>query len=157
MTGFFGSYELNVDGKGRFQLPSSFRKQMPDNSSGRFVMTRGMEKCLSLYPEENWRVLEKRVRSLNEFNPKVRLFKRLFFGGITLMEPDTAGRLLIPKQLLEYAGIEKEMIFFAQGDKIEIWDKETYNKLFEEESGNISALAEEVLGSNFFNAPENEI
>lgn len=156
MTGFFGSYELTLDAKGRFLLPAAFRKQLPENDPGRFVMTRGLEKCLTLHTEASWRVLEKRVSSLNDFNPKVRAFKRLFFAGITLTELDTAGRLLIPKQLQEYAGVDKELLFFAQGDKVEIWNKDTYNRLFEEEAGNISALAEEVLGSQFFNPMENE-
>lgn len=154
MAGFFGEYELTLDAKGRFLLPSGFRKQLPDNDPGCFVVTRGIEKCLTLYPESNWLVLEKKINSLNDFNPKVRKFKRAFLSGITKLELDSAGRLLIPKNLQEYAAIDKDMIFFAQGNKIEIWNKDRYNESLAEDMDNISSLAEAVLGSDFLNPTE---
>jgi MraZ protein len=146
MIGFLGEYEATLDAKGRFLLPAGFKKQLPETGNMRFVINRGFEKCLSLYPIENWEPLFSEISQLNDFDPKVREFRRFFLNGATFVEPDTAGRLLVPPNLKEQAGLEKDIVLVAAVKKIEIWDSNTYKKLFESFSPEaFSGLADEVM------------
>ena len=146
MTGFLGEYESTLDPKGRFLLPSGFKKQLPEKSSDRFVINRGFEKCLSLYPIKSWEPIFEEISLLNDFDPKVREFRRYFLNGATLMELDSAGRLLIPQNLKDHAGLEKDLVLVAAVNKIEIWDKIKYQQFFESFSPDaFSALAEKVM------------
>jgi len=149
MLSFLGEYEIAIDAKGRFLVPSGFRKQLPEGESERFVVNRGFESCLTLYPMSVWNVLADKINKLNDFNPKARDFKRLFLNGATIVELDSAGRLLLPKPLQEFAGIKKEMIFSAQGNKVELWDKDTYHSYIRSKAGDYSSLAAEVAGGDF--------
>jgi len=151
MTGFLGEYEVAIDAKGRFLVPSGFRKQLQEEASVSFVINRGFESCLTLYPVESWNVLAEKINKLNDFNPKVRDFKRLFLNGATMVDVDSAGRILLPKPLQEYAGIKKDMVFSAQGNKVELWDKDTYYNYIRQQSANFSDLAAEVAGGGFIN------
>lgn len=147
-----GEYEVRLDAKGRFLLPSGFKKQLPEGESP-FVLNRGFEKCLSLYTMEGWNPLFKKLSQLNDFDPEVRQFKRYFLNGATPVELDTAGRILIPKNLIEYAGLTKDIVLVSSIDKIEIWDKEKYKEFFDSFSPeSFSELAKEVMGSK--NVPE---
>jgi len=151
MTGFLGEYEVAIDAKGRFLLPSGFRKQLSESAAERFVINRGFENCLTLYPIDSWNVLAEKLNRLNDFNPKVREFKRLFLNGANMVDVDSAGRLLLPKQLQEYAGIKKDMVFSAQGNKVELWDKDTYYEYIKKSAAGFSDLAAEVAGGDFIN------
>ena len=146
MIGFLGEYESTLDPKGRFLLPAGFKKQLADDSSARFVINRGFETCLSLYPIKSWEPIFTEISQLNDFDPKVREFRRYFLNGATLMELDSAGRLLIPQNLKEYAGLEKDLVLAAAVNKIEIWDKNKYQQFFESFSPDaFSHLAEKVM------------
>lgn len=146
MIGFLGEYESTIDPKGRFLLPSGFKKQLPEDSSNRFVINRGFEKCLSLYPLKSWEPIFAEISRLNDFDPKVREFRRYFLNGATTMDLDTAGRLLIPQNLKEHAGLEKDIVLVAAVNKIEIWDKQKYQQFFDSFSPEgFSALAQEVM------------
>ena len=146
MTGFIGEYEATVDVKGRFLLPAGFKKQLPATGAESFVLNRGFEKCLSLYTVESWTPLFTELSKLNDFDPKVRQFKRYFLNGATQVEPDTAGRILLPKNLMEYAGLGKDIVLVSAIDKIEIWDKIKYQEFFETFSPEaFSDLAKEVM------------
>ena len=152
MYTLLGEYEVAIDAKGRFLLPAGFRKQLPaEEAAVGFVLKRGFENCLELYPMASWKALSAQLEKLNPFNPKVREFKRILTSGANTVEPDSAGRLLIPKTLQDFAGITKEMVLVAQGDKAEIWDKKTYYDYITNHSSSFSALAEEVAGGNFMN------
>jgi MraZ protein len=96
MTGFLGEYEVTIDAKGRFLLPAGFKKQIPEDWGNIFVISRGIESCLTLYPMKFWEPIFSDISQLNEFDPKVRQFQRYFLNGATNVELDTAGRLLIP-------------------------------------------------------------
>ncbi|MEJ7588654.1 MAG: division/cell wall cluster transcriptional repressor MraZ [Ferruginibacter sp.] len=149
MIGFLGEYEVTMDAKGRFLLPAGFRKQLADDAAGQFVINRGIETCLTLYPMQSWEPIFSEVSKLNDFDPKVRQFRRYFLNGATHLELDTAGRLLIPKSLMEYAGLEKDVVLVAAVDKIEIWDKNKYTKFFESFSPeSYSELANQVMNKN---------
>src|SRR6476661_9462053 len=123
MIGFLGEYEATVDAKGRFLLPSAIKKKLPESSPDQFVINRGFEKCLSLYPVKNWEPIFVGISQLNDFDPKVREFRRYFFNGATQVELDNAGRLLLPKNLLDHASLSKDIVLVSATNKIEIWDK----------------------------------
>ena len=147
MAGFLGEYEATIDAKGRFLLPGGLKKQMQEEAST-IVISRGFEKCLLLYPLKSWEAIEEKIKKLNEFNPKVSQFRTLFVGGASYVDLDTAGRILLPPSLGEYAGLGKDILLASDIDKIKIWDSGKYKKLFEEFSSDAFAnLASEVMGN----------
>lgn len=149
MKGFIGEYEATLDAKGRFLLPAGFKKQLPENGDEPFVINRGFEKCLSLYTSESWEPIFSKLGKLNDFDPKVRQFKRYFLNGAIQVTPDSAGRLLMPKNLIEYAGLDKDIVLVSAIDKLEIWDKTKYQQFFETFSPqSFSDLAEEVMADD---------
>jgi len=149
MKGFIGEYEATLDAKGRFLLPAGFKKQLPENGVELFVINRGFEKCLSLYTSDSWEPIFSKLGKLNDFDPKVRQFKRYFLNGATQVSQDTAGRLLMPKNLMEYAGLEKDIVLVSAIDKLEIWDKTKYQQFFETFSPqSFSDLAAEVMAGD---------
>jgi MraZ protein len=144
--GFLGEYEATLDSKGRFLLPAGFKKQLPEEANSQFVVSRGFEKCLTLYPIKNWEPIFSELSKLNDFDPKVREFRRYFLNGATTVELDSAGRLLVPPNLKEYAGLEKDVVLVAAMTKIEIWDKNKYQQFFESFSPeSFSQLAQQVM------------
>ncbi len=146
MTGFLGEFEATLDSKGRFLLPASLKKQLPEGENTRFVINRGFEKCLTLYPHQSWDPLYAKIRGLNDFDPQVREFRRYFLNGATEVELDTAGRLLLPLPLKDYAGLEKDIVLASAVDKIEIWNLENYKKFFESYTpADFSQLAKQVM------------
>src|SRR5215218_5397462 len=147
MIGFLGEYEATVDAKGRFLLPAGFKKQLPEEGGELFVINRGFEKCLTLYPMSSWEPIYSEISKLNDFDPKVREFRRYFLNGATILELDTASRLLIPPSLKEYASLEKDIVLVSAVNKLEIWEKTKYQEFFESFSPeNFSSLAQEVMG-----------
>ncbi len=154
MNGFLGEYEVTLDAKGRFLLPVALKKQIADEGNNQFVINRGFEKCLSLYPIKSWEPIFKEISKLNDFDPKVREFRRYFLNGATMMELDSAGRLLLPPNLKEYAGLEKDIVLVSAVKKIEIWDKSKYNEFFEKISPEaFSKLADEVMNPKTDQSP----
>lgn len=148
MTGFLGEFEATLDTKGRFLLPAGFKKQLPEEETGSFVVNRGFEKCLCLYPMKSWEPLFAEISKLNDFDPKVREFRRYFLNGATIVEQDTAGRILILQNLKDYAGLEKNIVLVAAVNKIEIWDSNKYHQFFETFSPEaFSELAKKVMAS----------
>jgi MraZ protein len=147
MTGFLGEFEATLDPKGRFLLPAGFKKQLPEGETDRFVVNRGLEKCLTLYPMKTWEPLFARITGLNEFDPKQREFRRAFLNGATYVEPDTAGRILLPPSLKLYAELQKDIVLMATGDKLEIWDSNKYKQFFDSISSDaLSDMGKDVLG-----------
>ncbi len=145
MIGFLGEYAATLDAKGRFLLPAGFKKQLQQKEN-RFIISRGFEKCLSLYPSKSWEPIYTKISQLNDFDPKVREFRRQFLGGATEIELDNAGRLLLPATLKDFAGLQKDIILVAALDKIEIWDANKYKQFFESFSSEyFSSLAKEVM------------
>ena len=149
MTGFLGEFEVTLDTKGRFLLPAGLKKQLPEGENTHFVINRGFEKCLSLYPMQSWEPLYAKISTLNDFDPKVREFRRYFLNGATEVELDSAGRLLLPQNLKDYAELEKDVILVSAVDKLEIWSVENYRKFFESYSPtDFSNLAQQVMVKN---------
>jgi len=149
MIRFLGEYEATLDAKGRFLFPVGFKRQLPQEESQRFVINRGFKKNLNLYPIQNWDQLFDEIEKLSEFDPKVREFLDYFLNGATFIEADNAGRLLIPPNLKEQAGLDKDIVLVARIKRIEIWDSNKYKQLFESFSEErYSNLANEVMNKN---------
>ena len=121
------------------------------------MLNRGFENCLALFPMDEWRRISDAINGLNMFVAKNREFARYFFRGAIELELDAAGRLLLPKRLCEYAGIEKEAVLYGWSNKIEIWSVERYNRLIVEEPKDFSALAEEVMGKLNVGGPGRDV
>ncbi len=148
MADFLGEYEATVDVKGRFLLPGGLKKQLPETESS-FVISRGFEGCLNMYPIKTWESIVERIKKLNDFNPKVNQFRTVFVGGATPVELDSAGRILLPPSLKEFAGLGKDIMLASDLDKIKIWDAAKYKKIFENISPeSFGDLAMEVMGGN---------
>ena len=141
-----GEYDVRLDPKGRFRLPSGMLSQLGDWQKGKFIINRGFEKCLVLYPEPVWEQISAEVEQLNLYNKQNRDFARYFFRGAQEVTLDTADRILLPKRLAEYAGIDKDIILTGYGKRIEIWALEEYERMLSEEPPDFSELANEVLG-----------
>jgi MraZ protein len=146
MTGFLGEFEATLDPKGRFLLPAGIKKQLQEGENTQFVINRGFEKCLTLYPLTSWNPIFQKISQLNDFDPKVREFRRYFLNGAIALELDSAGRLLVPKNLMEHAGLEKDIVLVSAVNKMEIWDKTQYQKFFDTYSPEaFSSLAASVM------------
>lgn len=146
MKNLLGEFDCKIDAKGRFMMPSALRRQLGPGDQERFVVNRGFEKNLTLYPESEWLKISRELNALNLYNKKNREFVRYFFRGATDLRLDAAGRLLLPGSLLQYGGIDREIVLFAYGNRIEIWAKQAYEHMMANEPDDFSALAEEVMG-----------
>jgi MraZ protein len=156
MANFIGEFECKMDAKGRVMIPSGLRKQLDPAAQERFVLNRGFEKCLVLYPKNEWEEISAEVNKLNQYVKKNREFVRYFYRGASELGLDTTGRILFPKRMLDYAAVEKEVVLFAYSNRIEVWDKSTYDGLLTDEPDDFAALAEEVMG-NAGNKGEDEL
>lgn len=147
MIVFLGEYEVTLDAKGRFLLPAGLKKQIPEGDGDQFVIARGFEKCLTLYPKKNWDPILAELSKVSEYKAENREFLRYFTMGATLSELDSAGRLLVPPNLKAHAGLEKDVVLVSVINKIEIWDKGKYEQFFESFTPEkYSDLAERVMG-----------
>ena len=147
MGALIGEYECKLDEKGRLMVPSGLKKQLPANEQKKFVVNRGFEKQLNMYPQKEWEKISSQINELNLFVKQNREFVRKFNNGATEVEVDGSGRILLPKTLMQYAGIDKEAILFAHSNRIEIWSKAEYDKFMKEGADDFAALAEQVMGN----------
>lgn len=149
MNPLIGTYECKVDAKGRLMLPAAIKKQLHPVLQNGFVLKRAVfQPCLELYPMSEWEVLMQKVNKLNRFKKKNNDFIRRFTAGLKMVEVDTAGRLLIPKDLVAFSGITKEVVVSSAINIIEIWDKDKYEKAIDDATGDFADLAEEVMGQD---------
>ncbi len=146
MTNFLGEFECRLDSKARIALPAALRKQIPVEAEGCFVVNRGFEQHLVLYPLNEWRRVTAEINRLNLFVKKNREFVRYFHRGATELELDSSGRLLLPRRLLDYAGLHDTVILLAYAHRIECWEATLYESLLSNEPADFSRLAEEIMG-----------
>lgn len=143
-----GTYECKVDAKGRLMLPVSLKTQLDTSLANGFVMKRGVfQKCLELYPMTEWEAMMQKVNKLNRFNKKNNDFIRRFTAGVKLIDVDTTGRILIPKDLIAFSSIKKEVVLSSAVNIIEIWDKQNYERAIDDAANDFAELAEEVMGT----------
>ena len=149
MNYLIGTYECKIDVKGRLLIPSAFKKQLAPVISKGFVLKRAVfQNCLELYPLDEWEDLIKKVNSLNRFKKKNNDFIRRFTAGVKFIELDNNGRLLIPKDLIEFSNINREVTLSSSVNIIEIWDKVSYEKAIVDSRDDFAKLAEEVMGDD---------
>jgi MraZ protein len=146
MSHFSSEYECRLDAKGRIVLPAKIKAQLPEASGNNIVVTRGFEPCLVVYPQVEWKKVFSKVSGLNEFNEEYRNFQRNFLRGNTEVDLDSNGRFLIPKTMLKYAQIEKEVIVVGMGNRVELWNASLYEKYLINDQKEFSKLAEKFLG-----------
>ena len=149
MNTLTGTYECKADIKGRLMLPVALKKQLAGSMGNGFVLKRAVfQLCIELYPAQEWEALMQKVNKLNRFKKKNNDFIRRFTAGVKVVELDTSGRLLIPKDLLGFAKIEKEIVVSSAVSIVEIWDKTQYEKAIDDAASDFAALAEEVMGQD---------
>lgn len=147
MAGLVGEYEVKLDSKGRFMFPSHLRKQLSPTAQERFMLNKGFEECLTLYPMNEWEQLSEALSKINLFKPQNRMFYRLFHQGAKDVALDKTGRILIPSAQMERIGLQKEVMLIAYNDRIEIWDKSKYFEMIEGNMSDFADLADEVMGN----------
>lgn len=147
MVSILGTYEVKLDAKGRFMFPSAYKNQMGESSKLGFVIKRSIfKKCLELFPLNHWQEETGMVSKLNMFKKKNAEFVTKFMAGVKPVELDSTGRILIPKDLLKYGGITKEMVLTSVVNRIEIWDKTAYEQAVDYDPDDFANLAEDVMG-----------
>lgn len=148
MNTIVGTYECKVDSKGRLMLPVPLKKQLNASLQEGFVLKRSVfQQCLELYPMQEWDLMMQKINKLNRFVKKNNDFIRRFTAGVRVIEIDTTGRLLIPKDLAVFASVSKDIVLSSAVNIIEIWDKELYEKAIDDSVGDFADLAEEVMGN----------
>ncbi|MEM8890239.1 MAG: division/cell wall cluster transcriptional repressor MraZ [Bacteroidota bacterium] len=145
MKSLIGEYHCKLDAKGRFLMPSGLRKQLPEDQQNDFVINRGLDKCLVLWPLSVWEKESAKIRALNSYDPKRRAFQRMFFSGAREVQLDGSGRVLLTSFLIEHAGLGKALVLEAQSDRVEIWDKGAFEGWMEDPGYDFGMLAEEVM------------
>jgi transcriptional regulator MraZ len=130
-------------------LPSALKKQLSSSMQKGFVLKRAVfQSCLELYPMQEWEALMLKVNKLNRFKKKNNDFIRRFTAGVKLIDLDASGRLLVPKDLIAFAGISKEIVVSSAVNIVEIWDKDNYEKAIDDAIIDFADLAEEVMGQD---------
>lgn len=148
MNTIIGTYECKVDAKGRLLLPAPMKKQLAEGLQSGFVLKRSVfQPCLELYPMREWNIMMEKINKLNRFVKKNNDFIRRFTAGVKVVEIDNLGRLLIPKDLIVFSAISKDLVLSSAVNIVEIWDKELYEKSISEAEIDFAELAEEVMGN----------
>lgn len=137
---FMGEYQHTVDQKGRLIIPSKFRETLGE----RFVVTKGLDRCLFVYSPEEWSNLEQRLKALPLANKDARAFVRFFFAGATECEIDKQGRILLPANLREYASLNKDVVLVGVLTRVEIWSKEIWDEYNQQANLDHESIAEKM-------------
>jgi MraZ protein len=145
MTFFTSEYESKLDAKGRLVLPSRIKAQLPEGDGNELVIRRGFEPCLIIYPIVEFKKVFSKISGLSEFNEEYRKLQRNFLSGVVTVELDSSGRFLIPKNMLAFAQIDKDVTLVGLGSKVELWNPSTYEKHQITDPGELSKLAEKYL------------
>ena len=142
---FYGEYEHSLDKKGRLILPAKVRETAKANYIEKFYITRGLDNCLFLFSEDEWKTQETKFRSLSFTKREARRFNRLFFSGAVEVVPDGQGRILIPKYLKDYAGIKRDVMITGVSNRIEIWDRDMWQEFYNENRDSFEETAEKLI------------
>ncbi len=137
---FIGEHQHSLDDKGRLIMPSKFR----DDLGLDFVMTKGLDSCLFVYPKEEWKIIEEKLKTLPLTNKDARAFIRFFFAGASECSLDKQGRVLIPQNLREHANINKEAVVIGVSTRLEIWSKDEWENYTDDDSLSYDAIAEKM-------------
>ena len=141
-----GEYHHNIDDKGRLIIPAKFRNELGEN----YIITKGLDKCLFVYSEEEWNKLIAKLKTLPFTNKDARNFTRFFLSGASMCEFDRQGRINISSNLINYASLNKECVVIGANDRLEIWSEELWNNFFESNEDNLSDIAENLFKDNLY-------
>jgi MraZ protein len=147
MSYLTGEFDCKLDAKGRMMIPAGLKKQLPEADAEGLVINRGLEKYLVIYTKKEWDKKLDELSKLNEYDRKSLQFIRFFTAGATNLLPDSAGRVNLPKSLLDFAGITGEVVLSCMLNKVEVWDKKAHQEMINNEPENFAELAEEVMGN----------
>ena len=142
-----GEYNHSIDPKGRLIIPSKFREILGED----FVITKGLDGCLFLYPNNEWKIFEEKLRTLPLTNKNARTFTRFFLASATVCEFDKQGRINLVNSLVEYAGIKKECTIIGVNDRLEIWASDKFDNLMEENFEQLDVISENLFDGDFEN------
>ncbi|GJM81340.1 cell division protein MraZ [compost metagenome] len=142
---FMGEFQHSIDDKGRIIIPAKFR----DLLGSSFVVTRGLDQCLFVYPMQEWEVLEQKLKALPLMKSDARAFTRFFFSGATECEWDKQGRVNLPGSLRQYAKLEKDCVVLGVSNRVEIWSKDTWEQYFQQSEDTFNEIAEKLVDFNF--------
>ena len=149
LNSIIGTYECKVDAKGRLMIPSALKKQLANSIQDGFVLKRSVfQPCLELYPMTEWNLMMQKINKLNRFVKKNNDFIRRFTAGVKVVEVDDLGRLLIPKDLVVFSHISKDIVLSSAVNIVEIWDKDLYEKSIAGDDIDFADLAEDVMGNS---------
>ena len=142
---FMGEYQHSIDDKGRIIIPAKFREEL----GPQFVVTRGLDNCLFVYPESEWKILEQKLKSLPLMKSDARAFTRFFISGATECELDKQGRVNVPANLREHAKLDKECIVLGVTNRVEIWSKAIWEGYFQQSEETFNEIAEKLVDLDF--------
>lgn len=142
---FYGEYSHSIDRKGRIILPAKFREVAKGHFVERFFLTRGLEKCLFMLTEEEWKTQENKLKAIPFTKQQGRTFNRLYFSGATEIIPDSQGRILVPQYLKEFAEIKKDVVIVGVSNRIEIWAKDKWQEFYGSSQPSFEEISEKLL------------
>ena len=142
---FYGEYEHSIDKKGRLIVPSKFRESFKEYDIEKLYITRGLDKCLFMFTENEWKSQEAKFKSVSFTKSEARKFNRMYFAGAIQIECDKQGRILIPKYLKDYAGIRRDVMIIGVSNRIEIWAKESWQDYYNNSKESFEDIAERLM------------
>jgi len=142
---FYGEYFHSIDRKGRLILPAKFREVAKANFIEKFYITRGLDKCLFMFSEEEWRTQENKFKAISFTKQQARTFNRLYFSGAADVQPDKQGRILLPQYLKDFAHIKKEVIIVGVSNRVEIWAKDEWESFYGNSRQSFEEIAEKLM------------
>ncbi len=142
---WYGEYSHSLDDKDRFILPAKFRHRIKQYKIDTFFLTRGLEECIFMLASREWKEMEEKFKNLSFTKKQSRFFNRLYFSGAYEVNVDPQGRILLPNSLKEFAGIKKEIVIAGVADRIEIWDRQKWQKFYRENKQKFEEIAEDIF------------
>lgn len=142
---FYGEYEHAIDKKGRVIVPSKFRESFKEYDIEKLYITRGLDKCLFMFTENEWKSQESKFKSISFTKSEARKFNRIYFAGAIQIECDKQGRILIPKYLKDHAGIKRDIMIIGVSNRIEIWSKEAWQEYYGSAKDSFEEIAEKLM------------
>jgi MraZ protein len=151
MTRTYGEYEVTLDSKGRIMIPAGYKKQLPEEECKSFMLSKGNGNFLVLYTTSQWKKVEEKLDTLNDYNEEALELKFSMMNGASPIEMDAAGRIVISNRMKAHAGLVKNVIMLGMSDYVVIWDAEAYEKAEKIDSERNKMLTGKILGANFLN------
>ena len=142
---FYGEFAHSIDNKGRLILPSKIREVAKANFVEKFYVTRGLDKCLFMFSEEEWKAVEQKFKTMSFTKTDARKFNRLYFSGAVEVVADKQGRILLPTYLKDFAGIKKDFVIIGVSNRVEIWAKDQWQEFYQSNLESFEETAEKLI------------